>query len=109
MARKKNHFGAVDDFITSSKQEIQEVQQVHEVQQVQEKILQQAFDLPKEKEESKEYGTTQGRKGHKLKRINMAFSDDNHEYIKKESRHMGISATEFVNDIIGNYRKGILK
>lgn len=97
MARKKNHFGAVDDFITPAKQEVQE------------EILHQVHDVPKEKEESIEYGTTQGRKGHKLKRINMAFSDDNHEYIKKESRHRGISATEFVNNIIGDYRKSILK
>ena len=43
---------------------------------------------------------TQGRKGHKLPRINMAFTPDNHEYIKKVSRQQGISITEYVNNLI---------
>ncbi|MBH1942537.1 hypothetical protein I5677_16720 [Mobilitalea sibirica] len=55
--------------------------------------------------ERKEIGTTQGRKGQKLKRINMAFSDINHEYITIESRRRGISSTAFVNQIIDDYRK----
>lgn len=55
-------------------------------------------------EEKKDIGSTQGRKGQKLKRINMAFSDVNHEYITIESRRRGISATAFVNQIINDYR-----
>lgn len=41
----------------------------------------------------------------KLKRINMAFSDDNHEYITRKSRQMGISDTAFVNLLIEQYKK----
>lgn len=51
-----------------------------------------------------EIGSTQGKKGQKLKRINMAFSDTNHEYITHESRRRGISSTAFVNYIIDEYR-----
>lgn len=79
-------------------QEVQEVQafvrsniDTHQVQEVQ--------------EVQKEIGTTQGKKGQKLRRINMAFSDVNHEYITKESRRRGISATAFVNSIIDEYRQ----
>lgn len=49
-------------------------------------------------------GDTQGRKGVKLKRINMAFSDDNYEYIRFESRRRGLSITQFVNQIIDEYK-----
>lgn len=49
-------------------------------------------------------GSTQGKKGQKLKRINMAFSDVNHEFITMQSRKMGMSATAFVNYIIDKYR-----
>lgn len=66
-------------------QETQEVQEVHEVK--------------------KDIGTTQGKKGFKLKRINMAFSDINHDYVTKESRRRGMSATAFVNQILDEYRK----
>lgn len=52
----------------------------------------------------KEIGTTQGKKGYKLKRINMAFSDVNHAYITFESRRRGLSATAFVNEIIDKFR-----
>lgn len=69
-------------------QEVQDVQQEHDVQDVQKRA----------------YGTTQGKKGQHAKRINMAFSDDNHEYITKESRRKGISATAFVNMIIDQYK-----
>lgn len=47
--------------------------------------------------------STQGRKGHKLKRINMAFSDPVYAYIKYESRRRGLSATHLVNSIISEY------
>lgn len=74
--------------------QVQDVQQVYEVQEVQ-----------KVPEVQKEIGTTQGKKGQKLRRINMAFSDVNHEYVTKESRRRGISATAFVNSIIDEYRQ----
>lgn len=49
-------------------------------------------------------GTTQGRKGQKAKRINMAFSDLNHAFIRTESRRLGMTATQFVNHLIDCYR-----
>ncbi len=56
------------------------------------------------KNKPKELGTTRGRKGQKLKRINMAFSDLNYDYITFESRRRGMSATQFVNYIIELYK-----
>ena len=74
-----------------STKSIQEVHEVHDVQQ----------DL---KEEDRPLGTTQGRRGQKAKRINMAFSDANHRFITMESRRRGLSATVFVNQIIDEYK-----
>ena len=66
---KPSKFGAADGL------EFGEVaREVHEVQAKQ------------EVQEPREYGTTQGRKGQKAKRINMAFSDENHDFITKESK-----------------------
>lgn len=50
------------------------------------------------------FGATQGKKGHKAPRINMAFSPDNHKWIKTRSKQLGISATELVNTIIDRER-----
>jgi predicted DNA binding CopG/RHH family protein len=44
--------------------------------------------------------TTQGKKGHKLPRINMAFSPENLEYLQIISRIEGMSITEYVNTLI---------
>lgn len=90
MARHKSSDYNVTEGLNFSSLNAQDVQQVQEVS------LQQ---------EPKEIGSTQGKKGQKLKRINMAFSDTNHEYITKESRKQGISSTAFVNLIIDAYRK----
>lgn len=93
---RKSAFGAADGLFDKSKEDTdistrstgstrrytQDVQEVHE-------------KLPQ----------TQGKKGAKAKRINMAFSDENHEWIKKESRRQGISATQYVNDIVAQERK----
>ena len=62
--------------------------------------------VQQEQQIKKEIGSTQGKKGQKLKRINMAFSDDNHYYVTHESRRRGISATAFVNMIIDQYKAG---
>ncbi len=50
-------------------------------------------------QEMRAAGTTQGRKGCKAIRINMAFSPDVHEYIKKMARARGLTFTEFTNDV----------
>ncbi len=47
---------------------------------------------------------TQGRKGCKAVRINMAFTPDNHDYIKTMARISGHTMTEFVNIVIERYR-----
>lgn len=50
------------------------------------------------------FGATQGKKGHKAPRINMAFSPENHAWIKERSKQLGISATELVNAILEQER-----
>jgi len=47
---------------------------------------------------------TQGRKGHKLPRINMAFTPENHVFVKRTARKLGITATEYVNGLIDGVR-----
>lgn len=56
-----------------------------------------------EEYEAAEYiaaGKTSGRKGLKLPRINMAFSQTNYEYIQTMARVSGMTLTDFVNNII---------
>ena len=50
------------------------------------------------------FGATQGRKGHKAPRMNMAFSPVNHVWLKTKSRQLGISATDLVNQLIDQAR-----
>lgn len=57
-----------------------------------------------EQTERKKSMRTQGRKGCNLKRINMAFTDENHDYIKIMARVSGKSMTEFVNWVLEQYR-----
>lgn len=85
---RTSSFSDAGDGLFGNKEENKTTQQVQEVQ----------------KEQNREYGTTQGKKGQHAKRINMAFSDANHEYITKESRRQGMSATAFVNMIIDQYK-----
>lgn len=48
---------------------------------------------------------TQGKKGCKAVRINMAFTPDNHEFIKVMAKMTGHSMTEFTNIVIERYRQ----
>lgn len=48
---------------------------------------------------------TQGRKGCKATRINMAFTPENHEFIKIMAGVTGQSMTEFANLVIQRYRE----
>jgi len=52
------------------------------------------------------FGKTQGRKGHKLPRINMGFSLENHAWIRLRSRQRGMTITEYVNELIDRDRTG---
>lgn len=99
--RGKAAFFSDDDF-NIEEQEVQEVQEVtaenaHDVQEAQEGSTRSTTSTIT-------FGATQGKKGHKAPRINMAFSPENHEWIKTRSRQLGISATEFVNTIIERER-----
>lgn len=60
---------------------------------------------PEEKAEREATGRTQGRKGCKAVRINMAFWSDNHEFIKTMARISGKTMTEYTNLVIAKYRE----
>ena len=68
-----------------------------------------AHDAPNTQEERETIDpiskTTQGKKGQKLPRINMAFSPENLEHIQIMGRVMGCSATEYVNRLIAADRE----
>lgn len=81
-------------------------------------VKQDTQEAPREQGTYKKH-PTQGRKGQKLPRINMAFSNDNLEYLQIISRIEGVSITQYVNNLIEADRgvraddieraKGILK
>lgn len=98
MARNKtSRFGASDGLFETEKKEIQDV---HEVQEANDCI-----DVQEVQYIHEEMPATQGKKGVKAKRLNLAYSDDNYEYISKESRKRGLTMTQFLNDIIATYRE----
>jgi hypothetical protein len=53
-------------------------------------------------------GNTSGRKGVKLSRINMAFTDPNYDYIKTMATVSGQTYTDFVNMVIEAHREAHL-
>lgn len=65
---------------------------------------QQGTATKEEQKERAENLQTQGRKGCKAIRINMAFTPDNHEFIKVMAKASGRSMTEFTNLVITAYR-----
>ena len=85
-------------FISSANEE-EETQQVHEEQEVHN-----TQEVQQEQRTLSVHGT-QGRKGQKLPRINMAFSTANLEYLQIISRIKGISATEYVNRMLDAERE----
>lgn len=56
-----------------------------------------------------ELGMSQGRKGLKLKRMTMAFSDVNYDFMRTYARQKGITATQLVNDLLSELRKAVYK
>ena len=66
---------------------------------------QQGTASPEEVEERKESLKTQGRKGAKAIRINMAFTPSNHEFIRVMSKASGKTMTEFTNLVIAAYQR----
>jgi len=65
---------------------------------------QQTTASPQEAAERASQLKTQGRKGCKAVRINMAITPENHEYIKIMARVTGKTMTEFANLAIERYR-----
>lgn len=66
---------------------------------------QQAKATPEEAEARAEALRTQGRKGCKAARINMAFTPSNYEFLRIMASVTGKSITEFANLAIEEYRK----
>ena len=65
---------------------------------------QQGTASPQEAAERAAQLKTQGRKGCKAIRINMAFTPENHEFIKVMATISGKTMTEFANLIVERYR-----
>lgn len=56
--------------------------------------------IPQEEQQAQTALNTQGRKGMKAPRINMAFTPENYDYIRVMSGIRGESMTNFVNYVI---------
>ena len=65
---------------------------------------QQGTASPQEAAERAAQLKTQGRKGCKAIRINMAFTPENHEFIKVMATISGKTMTEFANLVVERYR-----
>ena len=65
---------------------------------------QQGSASPQEAAERASNLKTQGRKGCKATRINMAFTPENHQFIKTMARISRRTMTEFTNLVIERYR-----
>ena len=119
MARKRSSsFGAdeglFDNFSSQPTQQVQDqphTHEVHEAYEVPGKDIVPPVHMAQEVHQvqeimpGRELGSTQGKKGQKLPRMNVAFSDENHAYLTYISRRRGLSATAFVNLIIDEYRR----
>lgn len=66
---------------------------------------QQGTASPQEAADRAEELQTQGRKGCKAIRINMAFTPSNHEFIRVLAKASGQTMTEFTNLVISAYRR----
>lgn len=65
----------------------------------------QATASPQEQADRKERLQTQGRKGCKAQRINLALRPSNHDFVRVIARATGRTMTEFINDVIEAYRE----
>lgn len=66
---------------------------------------QQGEASPEEQEQRKAELRTQGRKGCKASRINMAFTPENHQYLKVMATITGKTITNYTNFVIEKYRE----
>lgn len=88
-------YGAIDEATADTQQE----QQAQEAQHTRKP---RKTYTEEEAQEIKLAGKTQGRKGCKAVRVNMAFAPDLYEYIRTMSRMRGESITEFTNYVFRN-------
>lgn len=127
MASKPKRFNAVDSVFgsnvqteqsTQTKQEEQTTQttqgiqptQSIDVQTIQSKQEVKAEDVQgtltiQSEQSTPVIQTKQGTKGNPYKRINMGFPDEIHEYITIEGRKRGMWPSQFVNQIIAEYKE----
>ena len=82
------------DFSATFKQLTQTVQEPQQVQEVQ--------NTPTEQEIKKAQAEqqTQGKKGYKMHRINMAFTPDNIDFIRAISKLKGVTMTQYINELL---------
>ena len=93
MAQKKDFAGMITGRVYSS------------IEQATSRKGQQGTASPQEAAERAAELKTQGRKGCKAIRINMAFTPENHEFIKVMSKASGKTMTEFTNLVIAAYQR----
>ncbi len=106
MARKK--FPDLAEDFSESVPEHFDAPQVHESTYISRAV---ASQIENSRRESRnlELGMSQGRKGLKLKRMTMAFSDMNYDFMRTYARQKGITATQLVNDLLSELRKAVYK
>lgn len=80
-------------------------QQTQEAQQEQQTQQGRKTYTEEQAQEMREAGTTQGRKGCKAVRINMAFPPEMHDFIRTMARVRGESITDFTNHVFAQYMK----
>ena len=61
--------------------------------------------IPQEEQQAQDALNTQGRKGMKAARINMAFTPENYDFIRVMAAIRGESMTNFVNYVIEESRR----
>lgn len=102
----KKDFGAISTERATGGELLQTAQEVlGKVATATSRKGQQGDVTPKEAAERASALKTQGRKGCKAVRINMAFTPENHEFVKLIARAKGLTMTEFTNNIIQQYRE----
>jgi len=74
-------------------------------QEQQERNAQEEQQAQQEQEVHEALHKTQGRKGHKLPRFNMALAQENLDYLRIISRIEGVTMTEYVNRIVAADRE----
>ncbi|MDY6402337.1 MAG: hypothetical protein SPL10_01915 [Synergistales bacterium] len=106
MARKK--FPDLAEDFSESVPEHFDAPQVHESTYISRAVASQIENSRRERR-NLELGMSQGRKGLKLKRMTMAFSDMNYDFMRTYARQKGITATQLVNDLLSELRKAVYK